>query len=48
MELALTAAGVVRETIPLSPVRVSDVFNAAPLVAGTEGELISIMAVLQG
>ena len=42
MDVALTAAGVVRETIPIGPVRVSDVFNAASLGVGTEGELISI------
>ena len=42
VDLALTAAGVVRETIPIGPVRVSDIFNAASLGVGTEGELISI------
>ena len=42
VDVALTAAGVVRETIPVGPVRVSDVFNAASLGVGTEGELISI------
>lgn len=42
VDVALTAAGVVRETIPLGPVRVSDVFNAASLGVGTEGELIAI------
>ena len=42
VDVALTAAGVVRETIPIGPVRVSDVFNAASLGVGTEGELISI------
>ena len=42
VDLALTAAGVVRETIPVGPVRVSDIFNAASLGVGTEGELISI------
>ena len=42
VDIALTAAGVVRETIPIGPVRVSDVFNAASLGVGTEGELISI------
>ena len=42
VDVALTAAGVVRETIPMGPVRVSDVFNAASLGVGTEGELISI------
>ena len=40
--LSLTAAGVVRETIPVGQVRVSDIFNAASLGVGTEGELISI------
>ena len=42
VDLALTAAGVVRETIPVGQVRVSDIFNAASLGVGTEGELISI------
>lgn len=42
VDVALTAAGVIRETIPIGPVRVSDVFNAASLGVGTEGELISI------
>ena len=42
VDVALTAAGVVRETIPIGPVCVSDVFNAASLGVGTEGELISI------
>ena len=42
VDLALTAAGVVRETIAVGPVRVSDIFNAASLGVGTEGELISI------
>lgn len=42
VDLALTAAGVVRETIPVGSVRVSDIFNAASLGVGTEGELISI------
>ena len=42
VDVALTAAGVVRETIPVGSVRVSDIFNAASLGVGTEGELISI------
>lgn len=42
VDVALTAAGVVRETLPLGDVTVSDVFNAASLGVGTEGELIAI------
>ncbi len=42
VDMALTAAGVVRETLPLGNVTVSDVFNAASLGVGTEGELIAI------
>lgn len=42
VDLALTAAGVIRETIPLGDVTVSDVFNAASLGVGTEGEIVGI------
>lgn len=42
VDLALTAAGVIRETMPVGEVTVSDVFNAASLGVGTEGELIAI------
>lgn len=42
VDVALTAAGVLRETLPLGDVTVSDVFNAASLGVGTEGELIAI------
>ena len=42
VDLALTAAGVIRETIPVGNVTVSDVFNAASLGVGTEGELIGV------
>lgn len=42
VDLALTASGVIRETIPVGSVRVSDIFNAASLGVGTEGELIAI------
>ena len=42
VDVALTAAGVVRETLPAGNVTVSDVFNAASLGVGTEGELIAI------
>ncbi len=42
VDVALTASGVIRETIPLGEVTVSDVFNAASLGVGTEGELIAI------
>jgi len=42
VDVALTAAGVVRATMPIGKVTVSDVFNAASLGVGTEGELIAI------
>ena len=42
VDVALTAAGVVRGTLPVGDVTVSDVFNAASLGVGTEGELIAI------
>ncbi|MBE6680352.1 MAG: bifunctional metallophosphatase/5'-nucleotidase [Ruminococcaceae bacterium] len=42
VDMALTAAGVIRESLPLGNVTVSDVFNAASLGVGTEGELIAI------
>ncbi len=42
VDLALTASGVIRESIPLGAVTVSDVFNAASLGVGTEGELVSV------
>lgn len=42
VDVALTASGVIRETIPVGNVTVSDIFNAASLGVGTEGELISI------
>ena len=42
VDIALTAAGVIRETIPVGMVTVSDVFNAASLGVGTEGELIAV------
>lgn len=40
VDLALTASGVIRETIPQGSVTVSDIFNAASLGVGTEGELV--------
>ena len=40
VDLALTASGVIRESIPMGDVTVSDVFNIASLGVGTEGELI--------
>ena len=40
--LALTASGVIRESIPMGEVTVSDIFNAASLGVGTEGELVGI------
>ena len=42
VDMALTAAGVIRESLPIGDVTVSDVFNAASLGVGTEGELIAI------
>ena len=42
VDVALTAAGVIRETLPEGAVTVSDVFNAASLGVGTEGELIKV------
>lgn len=42
VDVALTAAGVIRESLPQGSVTVSDVFNAASLGVGTEGELIAV------
>ena len=42
VDVALTASGVIRESIPMGEVTVSDVFNAASLGVGTEGELVQI------
>ena len=42
VDLALTAAGVIRDTLPMGDVTTSDVFNAASLGVGTEGELVAI------
>ena len=42
VDMALTASGVIRETIPMGAVTVSDVFNAASLGVGTEGELVAV------
>ena len=42
VDVALTASGVIRESIPLGEVTVSDIFNAASLGVGTEGELVQI------
>ena len=42
VDVALTAAGVIRESIPVGDVTVSDIFNAASLGVGTEGELVAI------
>ena len=42
VDIALTATGVLRETIPVGEVTVSHIFNAASLGVGTEGELVSI------
>ncbi len=42
VDMAVTAAGVVRESLPTGDISVSDVFNAASLGVGTEGELVSV------
>lgn len=42
VDVAITAAGVIRGSLPVGKVTVSDVFNAASLGVGTEGELIAI------
>lgn len=42
VDIALTASGVIRESIPMGEVTVSDIFNAASLGVGTEGELIAV------
>ncbi len=42
VDVALTATGVIRETIPQGKVTVSDIFNAASLGVGTEGELVKV------
>ena len=42
VDVAITAAGVIRGSLPMGNVTVSDVFNAASLGVGTEGELIGI------
>lgn len=42
VDMALTASGVVRESIPVGSVTVSDIFNAASLGVGTEGELVAV------
>ena len=42
VDVAVTAAGVIRGSLPVGNVTVSDVFNAASLGVGTEGELIGI------
>ena len=42
VDMAVTAAGVIRESLPVGEVTVSDVFNAASLGVGTEGELVCV------
>lgn len=42
VDVAITASGVIRGSLPQGKVTVSDVFNAASLGVGTEGELIGI------
>ncbi len=42
VDAALTASGVIRESIPVGDVTVFDIFNAASLGVGTEGELVEV------
>jgi len=42
VDIALTASGVIRDSIPIGPVTVYDVFNTSPVGIGTEGELVRI------
>ncbi len=42
VDVAITASGVIRGSIPIGDVTVSDAFNIASLGVGTEGELIGI------
>ncbi|MBQ2956122.1 MAG: bifunctional metallophosphatase/5'-nucleotidase [Clostridia bacterium] len=42
VDMAVTASGVIRESLPVGDIRVSDVFNAASLGVGTEGELVAV------
>ncbi len=42
VDFALTASGVIRDTLPMGDVTVSNVFNAASLGVGTEGELVAV------
>ena len=42
VDMAVTASGVIRGSLPVGNVTVSDVFNAASLGVGTEGELVGI------
>ena len=42
VDVSLTASGVIRESIPVGDVSVSEIFNAASLGVGTEGELVEV------
>ncbi len=42
VDVAFTASGVIRDTVPVGNVTVSNVFNAASLGVGTEGELVAV------
>ena len=42
VDMALTATGVLRDSLRVGDITVSDVFNAASLGVGTEGELLSM------
>lgn len=42
VDLAVTASGVIRETIPKGEVTVSNIFDTASLGVGTEGEIVMV------
>lgn len=42
VDVALTAAGVIRESLPTGNITTADVFNSASLGVGTEGELVAV------
>ena len=42
VDIAVTVSGIIRETVPVGDVSVSDIFNIASLGVGTEGELVEI------
>ena len=42
VDFAVTASGVIRDSLPVGDITVSSVFNAASLGVGTEGELVKV------